>query len=884
MRSRIIRALAGAALIAAAAWGHTARVSGSCVMGIVSSAQGNGASNTYIINAPGVSGDGRYTAFDSASSDLVPNDTNGVHDVFVVDRETCAVERVSVDTGGVQRSVFSTGPASISDDGRYVAFHSLLNGHPHVFVRDRQLDTTVLVSQSTAGVPASIGSQVSAISGNGRFVAFHSGASNLVPGDTNNIPDIFVRDLEAGTTERVSVASDGTQAANYFSEFYWRVPPAISDDGRHVTFTTLSDNLVPNDTNSNWDVFRHDRVTHETIRVSLTNGGAQALGRSGVVGSAVSGDGRFVAFETTANLGGGGSGIYVRDVEAGTTTLVSMVNQGGSANGFSFGASISGDGRYVAFYSQASNLVPGDTNNGADVFVHDRLTSITRRVSTAFDGVQQSPVINFDPSTPNAYPWTAVSHDGRVVAFGSVASNLVPGDTNGVADTFVAEWPRISAPPNVELVRNGDFASGTSRWLQFATPDMSYIVSQVSGGAFEFYRVPPPPGPNNQAVVFQETTAQFLPFAALTASFELGNSSSVPKRISVLVHDADFGDLHVCTFWLAAKAPVQAYTMRTHTTKAWANATISFYAATAGSDGGFYRVTNVSLQYTPGGPADRTECVDPTAPAPPGGPPSGNLLTNGDFEAGLAPWGLFGQIVAQLAGGVFEFYRPPGTPAGVVLQSTGEAMTAGQILEVALDLGNSSAVRKRVTVIVHEYDFSDLMACTFWIPANTPLQTHVLRGFARTGWLYATLSIYPATVGTEPWIRLDNVVLRRTPATAIVGTECYEPGALAFGPRPLARSGGVAIVPSRGAGRVQTVGNSAGRGASSELRSVRQAGARLRYWFPPSETPFDIQVSPDGDTWHTVSVVEPSDDWRLITVDLSDLAGRVMYVRVIGRS
>jgi hypothetical protein len=250
----------------------------------------------------------------------------------------------------------------------------------------------------------------------------------------------------------------------------------------------------------------------------------------------------------------------------------------------------------------------------------------------------------------------------------------------------------------------------------------------------------------------------------------------VRKRVSVLVLDHDFNDLSVCTFWLPPNSPLRPYQMRTHSTRAWSNASIYFYAATAGSSGGFYLLDDVSLSFASPPSGVRSDCVDPTAPLPPGGIDGSDLIINGDFASGqLSPWGLFGQIVSQINAGVFEFYRPAGTPAGVVLQNTAQPVASQQIVTSTFALGNSSAARKRVTVLVHDADFTDLAACTFYLAPGQPLSPYTMRTFATTAWTNATVSVYPATVASEAWIRLDNVTLRRTPATATNGTDCIEP-------------------------------------------------------------------------------------------------------------
>jgi Tol biopolymer transport system component len=289
---------------------------------------------------------------------------------------------------------------------------------------------TERISVSSAGVQGNGGSFVGGLSADGRFVAFVSEATNLAAGDNNGEQDIYVRDRVAGTTSRVSVATDGTQA-NSFS-----FSPAVSAYGRFVAYQSNASNLVPGDTNAAacpetcTDVFVRDRQARTTERASLGPGGAEADGSS--ERPAISRDGRFVAFTSGApNLVTGdtnfGPEIFVRDRELGLTERVSVGTGGVEANGQSFGAAISLGGRFVAFTSQATNLVRGDTNGVNDAFLRDRLASTTRRVSVSSTGVQGNGISAA----------SAVASDGRFVAFGSLATNLVPGDTNGVSDVFV---------------------------------------------------------------------------------------------------------------------------------------------------------------------------------------------------------------------------------------------------------------------------------------------------------------------------------------------------------------------------------------------------------------------------------------------------------------
>ena len=287
-------------------------------------AQGN--SDSY---SPQISADGRFVAFQSDASNLVSGDTNAASDVFVHDRLSGTTERVSVDSLGAQGDE-SSSSSSISADGRYVVFNSsasnLVSGDTNssfdIFLHDRQGGTTERVSLDSLGAEGNDNSFNPSISADGRYVAFHSSASNLVSGDTNGVADIFVRDLQSGTTDRLSLDSLGAEGNdNSFN-------PSISADGRYVAFHSSASNLVSGDTNTSFDVFVHDRQNGSTERVGVSTLGAQAMDGSQY-------------------------------------------------------PSISADGRFVAFHSYASNLVSGDTNGVADILVHGLCFPAT---STTFSG------------------------------------------------------------------------------------------------------------------------------------------------------------------------------------------------------------------------------------------------------------------------------------------------------------------------------------------------------------------------------------------------------------------------------------------------------------------------------------------------------------------
>ena len=362
--------------------------------------QGNGDSFS-----PAISADGRFVAFDSAATDLVDEDTNSATDVLVFDRQTGEIARVSVATGGTQADAGSFLP-SLSASGRYVAFESdapnLVDGDTNVaadiFVHDLQTGDTVRVSVATGDFQGNDGSYLASISADGRYVSFDSDATDLVSDDTNAAADVFVHDLQTGETVRVSVSSDETESDG--SSYAAR----ISEDGRYVTFVSDATNLVAGDTNGVPDVFVRDQASGETVRASLANGGGE--GNDGSYSPAISGDGRYVVFDSDAtNLvaddTNGAADVFMHDLVTGVTTRVSVSNSGDQGNGHSFMPTISAEGRHVAFWSEAANLAAGDSNLVPDIFVHDLLTGMTTRDSVSDEGSEgnygsYSPAISGD--------------------------------------------------------------------------------------------------------------------------------------------------------------------------------------------------------------------------------------------------------------------------------------------------------------------------------------------------------------------------------------------------------------------------------------------------------------------------------------------------------
>jgi len=389
---------------------------------------GNGMSND-----PSISAAGRYVAFESTASNLVPGDTNGYADIFVHDRKTGETKIISKDSSGKP----ANGPSEhsrISADGRYVAFKSTAsnlvpgdtNGASDIFVHDRVTGKTIIISMDSSGKSANGRSSNPAISADGRYVAFDSTAGNLVPSATNGKSHIFVHDRKTGKTKIISTDSAGNIGNNNGNR------PSISADGRYVAFESTASNLVPVETNGKTHIFVHDRSTGKTKTISMDSSGK--LGNNDSNRPSISADGRYVAFDSDAsNLVTGDTNeapnVFVHDCVTAETKIIDKDFAGKVGNNRgSSDAAISSDGRYVVYESQADNLVPGDTNGKSDAFIHDRQTGETKIISVNSKGTQGNAGGCFA---------SAISADGRYVAFSSEASNLVPDDMNGERDIFV---------------------------------------------------------------------------------------------------------------------------------------------------------------------------------------------------------------------------------------------------------------------------------------------------------------------------------------------------------------------------------------------------------------------------------------------------------------
>jgi len=421
--------------------------------------------------SPSMSADGRYVTFQSLSDNLVAYDGNCMNDIFRRDLLTGTTILVSVQSSGSQANGHSGSRSSISADGRYVAFESAAadlvtadtNGSMDIFMRDTVSGTTMRVSVDSSNGQANDSSYFPAVSADGRYVVFYSDATNLVANDTNGCSDIFIRDLTEGTTTRLSVDGSRTEAND------WSIHPSISADGRYVAFCSLASNLVADDTNASPDIFVRDLVSGSTV-VASVNASGVPCDQGGGAFSSLSSDGRYVAFGSTSDdLVNGDTNeiedVFVRDLVAGTTTLVSLSTQGAQGDGASYCPSISADGDYVAFSSDAANLVSGDLNATTDVFVRDLAAAITTQASVSSAGLQGDGA----SSSPD------ITADGSGVAFASTASNLSPLDANNCQDIFVYG----SIMQTMTTIENSDPGVTFARYF-------SAYGSAFSGGSYTY--------------------------------------------------------------------------------------------------------------------------------------------------------------------------------------------------------------------------------------------------------------------------------------------------------------------------------------------------------------------------------------------------------------
>ncbi len=386
-------------------------------------------------NAPRISTDGHFVVFYSTASNLVPGDANGRDDVFLKDTQTGAIQIASVASNGTQGNNYSGLDQDISADGRYVVFSSAAsnlvsgdtNGYSDIFLRDTLTGTTQRVSVNSNGSQSDGEAHRPKISADGRYVVFEmDSAIAFNGGAVNFISDIFRKDLQTGALARVAVGFD-PQVFGYSNN------PAISDDGRYVAFESYSDNLISGDSNNRRDVYLKDVSTGGMSRISVSSSGVQANGES--LEADISSTGRYVVFSSAstnliASDTNGKYDIFLKDVQTGAIQLVSVTQGGTQANGNSFSPNVSADGHFVVFRSEASNFAAGDTNGFGDVFVKDMVTGALQAISILPNG------------TPDTGSDPAISADGQFIVFSS-DSSLGTGDSNGTLDIFLAQNPLV---------------------------------------------------------------------------------------------------------------------------------------------------------------------------------------------------------------------------------------------------------------------------------------------------------------------------------------------------------------------------------------------------------------------------------------------------------
>ena len=392
-----------------------------------------------------------------------------------------------------QETSFSTWDShfyDISADGRYVAFDSFasdlvtndFNGTVQdVFVRDMVAHVTTMVSVSSDGTSGGNGQSVGpSLSADGRYVVFASKASNLVSGVTSSGLELFVRDLQLGTTAMVTINQDGTGGGGLHTSF------AFSADGRVVAFDSAASNLVPNDTNNDTDLFVRDLEAGTTTLISVAPSGAGG-GRSGprtFDNIMLNADGRFVAFSSPANFlvanennTTGVENAFVSDVIGGTTTLLS-VNQSGTGGGddFSFARSISADGRFVTFDSRAGDLVANDANGINDAFVRDQVTGTTMLLSANLAGTGTGGGLG-----DSVFP--EVSADGSTIAFSSDAHDLLATDTGKLNVVYAAHLQTASTAVVTIVDASGSLQFGQTAFSVAKDGGSITITVTRSGGS-----------------------------------------------------------------------------------------------------------------------------------------------------------------------------------------------------------------------------------------------------------------------------------------------------------------------------------------------------------------------------------------------------------------
>ncbi|NOQ63187.1 MAG: DUF4214 domain-containing protein [Methyloprofundus sp.] len=409
-----------------------------------------------------ISADGRFIAFESSATDIVNNDHNHLKDIFIRDTLENTTQLISRNSSGTQANDISHSPA-ISADGRYVTYVSKASNlssddqaySDDIFVYDRITRITSRVSKENSSAQGKFesGSINPTISADGHYISYESSNTNLVADDNNAANDIFVYDRLTAATTRISVDSSGNQASDS-SHF-----PSISADGRYITFSSSAFDLVSNDHNASDDIFVYDQATGQQSLVSINAAGEQADNHS--ILPSISADGRYIAFNSTAsnlvdNDTNDASDVFVYNRKLATQQRVSLNDAFQQANNDSFGASISANGRYVTFFSSASNLTSDDHNIDKDIFAYDTQN-------------KQQTLISINSSSEQAddkNDWPTISATGQYIAFTSSASNLIENDLNNSNDIFVHSF--LAQPGTIKNYSHSfEASSWPDQWFSY---------------------------------------------------------------------------------------------------------------------------------------------------------------------------------------------------------------------------------------------------------------------------------------------------------------------------------------------------------------------------------------------------------------------------------
>jgi subtilisin-like proprotein convertase family protein len=391
---------------------------------------------------------------------------------------------------------------------------------------------------------------------------------------------------------------------------------------------------------------------------------------------------------------------------------------------------------------------------------------------------------NWDDHETMPAPAPPPPYFNRLSAFHGINPNgewklYIRDDTAG-ADGFITgaylDFATVPTLPN--LLTNGNFGSGESGWQEFGGG-----AGSVSGGVYQFQRT----AASSAFTVFQTILPDFPPETPYELRFDMGNTDSERKRITVVMWDVNFSRQRACSFWLAPNQPMRTYqiisdVLQGHT---WSSVTVHFYASSVRTNtNGFYQLDNVVLRRRDdmsfGAPIHETLCIDTSAPPPDADQPLSALwLNNSDFSTPLGvnaegAWALVGNITGGIVNGVLNVQRT-GDPAGSALQNTNVALAAGTPLDLYIDLGNSAPSWQRATILLHNESFVGLQFCTFWLPPNAPIATYRMTTSTPQAWdaQGISFSLYPSTSNAS--ILVDNVYLRANPFVKLIGTGCYEP-------------------------------------------------------------------------------------------------------------